>query len=600
MLVRFWGTRGSIAKPGHSTLRYGGNTSCVEVRTADGTLIVLDCGTGAHALGKALAESDKTERGHLLISHTHWDHIQGFPFFAPLRFPSGEWNVYGPRGLGASLRETLAGQMNYTYFPVELTGLDADVRYHELVDGSFELGDVRVEAHYLNHPAVTLGYRLEADGVVVVYATDHEPHSRQLAMGEAASGLTREDDAHAAFLEGADLVIHDAQYTAEEYPNHVGWGHSTVEYVVDRTRDKGIRRLALFHHDPMRDDEDVDRLVSFAKDRFASASERIDVLGAAEGMTLELEPRARRSKARRGEGSARQAPACDVAEQKLVLCAREPDNIEAFRGAAAADRLPLLETGNLEGAIDLAKEKSPSVVIFERDLFGADCAKGVEDLREAIPADASQPTVLGLVSESENTLAAPRAEPGVEWIETPLTEQYARTRLRSCLLRTACRWRRAPTPSKEDQRIRALHDLGILDTPPEERFDRFTRLAAALFRVPTALVSLVDCDRQWFKSRYGLDAEETPRDRAFCAHAILDSEIFQVTDARVHPDFADNPLVTGRPYVRFYAGVPLSVNGRDRIGTLCLIDYLPRELDAAQKDLLKDLARMVEKELETT
>ena len=267
MQVRFWGTRGSIAKPGPNTLRYGGNTSCVEVRAADGTLIVLDCGTGAHGLGKVLTDGSKgPQRGHLLISHTHWDHIQGFPFFSPLRRPSSEWDVYGPRGVGSSLRETLAGQMNYTYFPVDLSGLDASVRYHELVEGTFELGDVRVEARYLNHPAVTLGYRLEADGVVVVYATDHEPHSRQLALGERASNVTREDDAHAVFLEGADLVIHDTQYSAEEYPNYVGWGHSTVEYVVDRTRDKGIHRVALFHHDPMRNDEGVDRLVGIAKD----------------------------------------------------------------------------------------------------------------------------------------------------------------------------------------------------------------------------------------------------------------------------------------------------------------------------------------------
>ena len=295
MQVRFWGTRGSIAKPGPSTLRYGGNTSCVEVRTADGTLIILDCGTGAHGLGKALTGSGQdAQGGHLLISHTHWDHIQGFPFFSPLRLPSSEWDVYGPRGVGSSLRETLAGQMNYTYFPVDLSGLDASVRYHELVEGAFELGDVRVEARYLNHPAVTLGYRLEADGVVVVYATDHEPHSRPLALGERVSDLTREDDAHAVFLEGADLVIHDTQYTAEEYPDYVGWGHSTVEYVVDRTRDKGIRRVALFHHDPMRDDEGVDRLVGVARDRLAGAAERMEVFGAAEGMTLVIDPGPRR------------------------------------------------------------------------------------------------------------------------------------------------------------------------------------------------------------------------------------------------------------------------------------------------------------------
>ena len=596
MRVRFWGTRGSIAKPGHSTLRYGGNTSCVELRAADGIVIVLDCGTGAHALGKALVASDSADRGHLLITHTHWDHIQGFPFFAPLRLASSEWDVYGPRGSGFSLRDTLAGQMNYTYFPLDLTGLDARVRYRELVEGTFELGDVRVEARYLNHPAVTLGYRLEADGVVVVYATDHEPHSRELAVGEADSPLTVDDDAHAAFLEGADLVIHDAQYTAEEYPQHVGWGHSTVEYVVDRTRDKGIGRLVLFHHDPMRDDAGVDRLVDLAKARSASSSARLDVVGAAEGMSMELEPRARHSPTRRGRRSARQAPDSKIEAQKLVLCARQPDNIGVFRQAAADEKLTLLETTDLEGTVRRVREDSPSVIIFEQTALGRDCAAGVRSIRAAVPVDAVPPTLIGLVAATRDGAVACDVS-GVEWVETPITEQYARTRLRASLLRTACRWRRAPVPKDERARLAALRGLDILDKPAEERFDRYTRLAAAVFGVPMVLVSLVDSDRQWFKSAHGFDARETPRDQAFCAHAILEADIFEVTDALVHADFADNPLVTGPPYVRFYAGTPLTVQGGYRIGTLCLIDYAPRALDAREKQLLRDLGQLLEREL---
>src|SRR5918998_887006 len=141
MRVRFWGTRGSIATPAPTTLRYGGNTACVEVRTDDGTLIVLDCGTGARELGKALmASGERPIRGHLFISHTHWDHIQGFPFFTPLFVPGNEWHIYAPGGLGQELATTLAGQMQYTYFPV------------------------------------ALGYRLEVGGSTLVYATDHEPH----------------------------------------------------------------------------------------------------------------------------------------------------------------------------------------------------------------------------------------------------------------------------------------------------------------------------------------------------------------------------------------------------------------------------------------
>ena len=167
MRVRFWGTRGSLAKPGPTTLRYGGNTSCVEVRTADGTLIVLDCGTGAHGLGwRSRAPASAPLRGHLLITHTHWDHIQGFPFFAPLFVPGNEWDIYAPGGLGQQLEATLAGQMEYTYFPVTLAQCGATIRFHDLTEGSFEIGPVRVVAQYLNHPALTLGYRLEAGGAV--------------------------------------------------------------------------------------------------------------------------------------------------------------------------------------------------------------------------------------------------------------------------------------------------------------------------------------------------------------------------------------------------------------------------------------------------
>src|SRR5262245_63630612 len=184
MHVRFFGTRGSIATPGPQTLRYGGNTSCVEVTTKSGTLIVLDMGTGAAVLGRELVARGEPLRGHILISHTHWDHIQGIPFFAPLFVPGSEWDIYAPRDLGQSLREALAGQMQYAYFPVTLDQCGAKIRYHDLVEGTFDIDDIKVSTHYLNHPALTLGYRLEADGVAVVYACDHEPHSRMLATGQ--------------------------------------------------------------------------------------------------------------------------------------------------------------------------------------------------------------------------------------------------------------------------------------------------------------------------------------------------------------------------------------------------------------------------------
>ena len=166
------------------------------------------------------------------------------------------------------------------------------------------------------------------------------------------------------------------------------------------------------------------------------------------------------------------------------------------------------------------------------------------------------------------------------------------------MLREACRWKSAALPPDEERRLLALHQSGVLDTEPEERFDRYTRIAAALFDVPIALVSLVDRDRQWFKSRWGVDASETDRDLAFCAHAILGNDVMQVPDALADERFADNPLVIGEPRVRFYAGAPLSLGDGSLVGTLCVADHRARNLDEGQLQLLSDLSKLVERELQ--
>jgi hypothetical protein len=223
MRVRFWGTRGSLPTPGPTTVRYGGNTSCLEVTSSSNALIIIDCGTGIRLLGQDLLARQRTPlRGHILISHTHWDHIQGIPFFAPFFTQGNEWDLYAPKGVHRSLRDTLEGQMQYSYFPVQLDDLGARIRYHELVEGTFEIADVTIRTHYLNHPALTFGYRLECEGATIVYASDHEPHARDLANG--SGDIAGEDLQHCKFLSGADLVIHDAQFTAEEYPQKIGWG----------------------------------------------------------------------------------------------------------------------------------------------------------------------------------------------------------------------------------------------------------------------------------------------------------------------------------------------------------------------------------------
>src|SRR5579871_3631661 len=224
MRLCFWGTRGSIATPGAGTTHFGGNTSCIELTTPNGHALALDCGTGARLLG------DRMQNGHsspisatILLTHTHWDHIQGFPFFAPLFIPGNEFRVCGPPGANVSLPEVLSGQMEYTYFPVELAALGAKIAYQDLAEGTHEIDGVRISAQVLNHPAISLGYRVEADGVSILYLCDHEPYWEPVwhsgrEHGKIESILHDRDRQHAMFMQGADIVIHDAQYTTEEYP----------------------------------------------------------------------------------------------------------------------------------------------------------------------------------------------------------------------------------------------------------------------------------------------------------------------------------------------------------------------------------------------
>src|SRR5262245_45422940 len=285
--VQFWGTRGSIPKPGPTTIHYGGNTLRHEIRTARGTLVVIDCGTGLHGLGlKLLSGGGRGLAGHILISHTHWDHIQGVPFFAPFFVPGNTWDIYGPKGLNQSLRETLAGQMQHTYFPISPSEFGASIGYHDLLEGSFQIDDIKVTTQYLNHPALTLGYRLEADGASIVYCCDHEPFSREVAEGRQV--ISGQDQQHADFIEGADLLIHDAQYTAAEYHAKVGWGHSSAEFVVKLARHAHVKHVVLTHHDPLRADDALDGIVEGLRSGLRADHSTMLVSAAAEGETIEV------------------------------------------------------------------------------------------------------------------------------------------------------------------------------------------------------------------------------------------------------------------------------------------------------------------------
>jgi CheY-like chemotaxis protein/phosphoribosyl 1,2-cyclic phosphodiesterase len=438
MRIRFWGTRGSLAKPGPSTIRYGGNTSCVEVRAEDGTLIILDCGTGAHELGRNLVASGvQPIRGHLLLTHTHWDHIQGFPFFAPLFIEGNEWDVYAAQGLGQRLEDTLAGQMEYEYFPVTLGQLGATIRYHDLVEGTFDLGVVQVSARYLNHPGLALGYRLEAGGVAVVYATDHEPHSRhqpEVADPHQLLPVHREDQRHVEFLAGADLVIHDAQYTLEEYPSKLTWGHSPAELAVDFALAAGVKRLALFHHDPLRDDAALDRLVDACQRRVVAGG--LDVFAAAEGQIIELTEReAVAPRAARLEQPAN-AKGAGTASATILLVDDDPDILRLLTMTLGSEGFRLLSASDGNAALEIARAERPDLLLLDWNMPSRNGLEVCRALRAELDPDLRDvPVVLLTAQVGAEDTASGFAAGVTDYVTKPFKPAYIRSRVHIWLRR---------------------------------------------------------------------------------------------------------------------------------------------------------------------
>lgn len=380
MKVTFWGTRGSIAAPGASTVRYGGNTSCVGLVTDRGTLVVLDAGTGVRLLGdRLLALMPTGIHGHMLLTHTHWDHIQGFPFFAPVFVRGNDWSIYAPLDGSRRLKETLSGQMQYTYFPVELQQISAGLDCKDLEEGEFTLHDLHVRAQYLNHPAVTLGYRLTAGRASVVYCTDHEPFSPVLFRDGAErslSGIVHAGDRrHAEFVSGADLLIHDAQYTAEEYESKRNWGHSTVDYVVDIAVAARVKRVALYHHDPSHSDQHLDEIQGYAQTLVAHRGATIEVFCAREGETVVVAEQSPVQAAVWEQGAA------DRSRPHILVADDEPIIRELVRDILESEHYTVDLVGSGEEALSKIAEELPDLVLLDMRLPGINGLQVLESVR---------------------------------------------------------------------------------------------------------------------------------------------------------------------------------------------------------------------------
>ncbi len=270
--VRFWGVRGSIASPGLIHDRYGGNTSCVTVKLALDEYIIFDAGTGIREFGNYLVRLGLPVKLHMLITHAHWDHIQGLPFFRPGYLKRNDMALYGPNQPNAGFEQVLADQMHNTYFPVPLQAMQATLHFHPLKEGQYEIAGAKVDTLYLHHPGTTLGYRIRLRDKTLVYMCDNEitddPLLRKRLLG---------------FLRSAHIAIADAQYTPSDFPDKLGWGHSSFIDVVDLAVEAGVQKLFLTHHDPDRSDDALDQMVLDSRNLISARGSNMECTAAAEG-----------------------------------------------------------------------------------------------------------------------------------------------------------------------------------------------------------------------------------------------------------------------------------------------------------------------------
>ncbi|GAC1383021.1 MAG: MBL fold metallo-hydrolase [Acidimicrobiales bacterium] len=275
MRITFFGVRGSTPSPADANRRYGGNTATVVLERVGHDPIVLDLGTGLRMWAPSQPH-DGTFRATALVTHIHWDHIQGLPFFAPVDRPGARLDIFAPAQDGAELADVINDFMRPPYFPVHYSDLRGDISFTGLRDDDFEIGSAKVKARPVPHCGPTVGYRVDWDGASVAYISDHQ----------APIGLDTVADEVLELCDGVDLLIHDAQYTQEEFTEKAHWGHCTMEYAALVARQSGARRLALFHHDPAHGDDELDRLHAAVRCCWSSSS--LEVLSAREGLELQI------------------------------------------------------------------------------------------------------------------------------------------------------------------------------------------------------------------------------------------------------------------------------------------------------------------------
>ena len=370
----------------------------------------------------------------ILLSHTHWDHIQGFPFFTPLFVPGNRFTVCGPQGAKSSLPEVLSGQMEYTYFPVELSALGAEISYHDLTEGAYEkIPGVRISTNLLNHPATALGYRIEADGASLLYLCDHEPYWESLwhsgsEPGRLESILHDGDRRHALFMQNADVVIHDAQYTPEEYPAKKNWGHSTWAYVVRIAATANVKQLFLTHHDPMHDDDFLDGIEANARELAASLGSSMTVSCAREGYTgfCENHPREK-------------AVVTDVRlsdsglkESLLVLIVDDDEDLRLLaRRALVRAGHRVIEAEEGIAGIQLIESQKPDLVLLDLNMPAPDGFEVLRRLRASAAHKALPVIVLTGLGDEESARAS--FELGAtDFLSKPFTPPQLDARVRSC------------------------------------------------------------------------------------------------------------------------------------------------------------------------